>query len=372
MVNTIQSKLGISQIINASGKMTILGGSIVSDEVGQALQAGSQNFYLMEELVEKTSADLANALELEALHFVSSASSGIAQSVAASIAQDRYEDILNPYREENTQREIIIAKGHIVDYGTSIEVPIRMGGGKIVEAGFANACALRDYEALINENTAAILYVVSHHAVQKSMAACEDVIKLGEKHEIPVIVDAAAESDLQKYVQMGASAVIYSGTKALEGPTSGLVVGTKTFIDYVRLQGQGIGRVMKVGKEAIWGLYTAVSGYLEHESPRAEEQKARLKPFNEAIENIEGLKTEIRQDAAGREIYRSVIHFSDFSEAQKVAERLKQGSVKVYTRDYFLNEGQIEIDIRDINDEELMYIHRRIQKEVEALRDGKN
>ncbi len=372
MVNTVQSKLGISKIINASGKMTILGGSIVSDEVAQALQAGSQNFYLMEEIVEKMSASLAESLELEAAHFVSSASSGIAQTVAASIAQDRYEDILNPYREENRKREIIIAKGHIVDYGTSIEVPMRMGGAHIVEAGFANACSVKDYESKINENTAAILYVVSHHAVQKSMASCEEVVRLAQKHQLPIIVDAAAEGDLKKYVAMGADAVIYSGTKALEGPTSGLVLGKKEFIENLRLQSQGIGRVMKVGKEAIWGLYTAIMRYLEHEDTSLSEQKERLENFNEAMNQIEALETEIRQDAAGRAILRSVIHFADINEAKMVAQALKEGDTKVYTRDYFLNEGQIEIDIRDINDEELMYIHHRIKKEVEALRNGNN
>ncbi|MGO0807149.1 hypothetical protein ACTPEF_24595, partial [Clostridioides difficile] len=44
---------------------------------------------------------------------------------------------------------------------------------------------------------------------------------------LPLIVDAAAEEDLNVYYELGADLVIYSGAKAIEGPSSGLVIGTK-------------------------------------------------------------------------------------------------------------------------------------------------
>ena len=49
----------------------------------------------------------------------------------------------------------------------------------------------------------------------------------GATHKVPLIVDAAAEEDLFKYTEAGADLVIYSGAKAIEGPSAGLVVGKK-------------------------------------------------------------------------------------------------------------------------------------------------
>ena len=42
-------------------------------------------------------------------------------------------------------------------------------------------------------------------------------------------VDAAAEEDLFKYSEMGVDLVIYSGAKAIEGPSAGLVIGKSIF-----------------------------------------------------------------------------------------------------------------------------------------------
>ena len=48
--------------------------------------------------------------------------------------------------------------------------------------------------------------------------------KLRSEIKVPLIVDAAAEEDIQKYVKYSDLA-IYSGSKAIEGPTSGIVGG---------------------------------------------------------------------------------------------------------------------------------------------------
>ncbi len=41
--------------------------------------------------------------------------------------------------------------------------------------------------------------------------------EVARQHNVPLIVDAAAEEDLQCYYRMGADLVIYSGAKAIEG-----------------------------------------------------------------------------------------------------------------------------------------------------------
>lgn len=364
-MENVYEKYHVSQVINASGKMTILGGSRVAQDVCQHIQLGAGQFFEMKDLLDKTGEYLAKLLQVEAAYIVNSASGGIAQSVAACVNQGQLRYILDIHNENNKKREIVLCKGHHIDYGAPISVAISMGGGKIVEAGYANRCTLDHIQAQICENTAALLYVKSHHCVQKSMPAVEDFIQLAHQNHLPAIIDAAAEGDLKKYSDMGADVVIYSGTKALEGPTSGLLIGKADFIQKVKLQSQGIGRVMKIGKENILGLTYAIEKYLTKKPISVENQIQRLEHFHQKINQIQGLSARWVQDEAGRPIIRSELTFTKIS-ALEVAQKLKEGNLKIYTRDYHANEGKIEIDIRDVNDEELETIYQKIKMIMEG------
>lgn len=87
---------------------------------------------------------------------------------------------------------------------------------------------------MITEETAALLYIKSHHTVQKSMLTVSEMVEVAKAHHLPLIADAAAEEDLFKYSEMGADLVIYSGAKAIEGPSAGLVIGKRnTFNGFV-------------------------------------------------------------------------------------------------------------------------------------------
>ena len=365
-MDNIYEKYHVAHVINASGKMTILGGSRVCHDVCRHMQLGASQFFEIKDLLDQTGSYIADLLGVEAAYIVNSASGGIAQSVASCVSRGSTRYLFNIHHPENKRREIVICKGHNVDYGTPIEVTIGLGGGRVVEAGYANKCTLDHVQAQITENTAALIYVKSHHCVQKGMPDMQDFIDLGHQNGLPVIVDAAAEEDLTKYVHMGADVVIYSGTKALEGPTSGLIVGKKDFVEQVKKQSQGIGRVMKVGKENILGLTYAIERYMTKEHLTLEQQCQRLEAFHQKINAIDGLSARCVQDGAGRQIMRSEITFVKVS-ALEVAQQLKEGDIKIYTRDYRANEGKIEIDIRDVTDEELNIIYEKIYEIVRGL-----
>lgn len=182
----------------------------------------------------------------------------------------------HPYTKKSTKREILLPKGHNVDYGTSVEVMVEQGGGTVVEAGYANMCSAEHLEIMITEQTAAILYIKSHHTVQKSMLTVGEAAEVAQRHQLPLIVDAAAEEDLFKYIDAGADLVIYSGAKAIEGPSAGLVIGKKEYIEWVRLQSKGIGRAMKIGKDNILGFTQAVEDYLMNGSEDGESMKKKI------------------------------------------------------------------------------------------------
>ena len=220
-------------------------------------------------------------------------------------------------------------------------------------------------EALINDNTAALIYIKSHHCVQKGILDIEDYIEIGKKYNLPVIVDAAAEEDLIKYHNLGADAVIYSGTKALEGPTSGIVIGKREFINNLKLQGDGIGRVMKIGKENILGLTKAIEIYINKNKLSIMEQEESLNNFNLELNKINGVQAVNKRDEAGRAILRSEIFFDENItkiSAVDITKRLKSGEIKIYTRDYKASLGKIEIDIRDVSDDELNIILTKIKE----------
>lgn len=359
----------VKNVINASGKMTILGGSRVQESVSEQCRIGAQNFFEIKDLLDKTGEVLASKLGVESAYIVNSASGGIAQSIAACICKDNLYDILH-LSTCDANREIVMPKGHNVDYGTPIEVTVSLGGGIIKEAGYANGCSKEQVEACISDQTVALLYVKSHHCVQKGILSIKEMAELKERYHLPLIVDAAAEEDLVKYYEMGADAVIYSGTKALEGPTSGLIVGRKAFLDLVKLQSKGIGRVMKIGKENILGLCAAIEHYLNQPHLSMEEQAARLAGFHERMNALEGVKARCVQDGAGRAIIRSELSFTNTKKnAQEIRDLLKQGTTAIYTRDYRANEGIIEIDIRDVSDAELVIIGDTI---AHIVKEGTN
>lgn len=358
----VYQKLDLKQVINASGKMTILGVSKVSESVFEAQKLGGENFFEMKELLSHSGAYLASKLSVESATIVSSASAGIALSVAALIGRGDLYHVFHPYTNRISKREIIIPKGHNINYGTGIDVMIEQGGGQVVEAGYANECSKEQVIMEITKDTAALLYVKSHHTVQKSMLSIEEMVSISKEYSIPLIIDAAAEEDLFKFIKAGADLVIYSGAKAIEGPSSGLVIGKEEYINWVRLQNDGIGRSMKIGKDNILGLLAAIENYLDNGSESGESMKLRLEPFISELNKINYVSAKEVQDSSGRDIFRAEITISSPTKsAFDVVRELKAGKLAIYTRDYQANNGKLELDIRQVNKEEMMMIVKKLE-----------
>lgn len=365
----LTTKYNLKEVINASGKMTILGVSKVSKSVQSAQQFASEHFFEISDLVEKTGTYIADLLNVEGAVVVSSASAGIAQAIAGIIGQGNLYHLYHPYERRGEKREIILPKGHNVDYGTGVDVMVVQGGGELVEAGYANMCSAAHLEMMITEQTAAILYIKSHHTVQKSMLNVSDAVEVAKKHQLPLIIDAAAEEDLTLYYKLGADLVIYSGAKAIEGPSSGLVIGKSRFVEWIRLQSKGLGRSMKIGKENILGLTQAIEDYCAFGVETGTAMRMRLAPFIEDLNQLDGIVAKEIQDSAGRDIYRAEVHFATSSLASKAVAELKDKSPAIYTRDYRVNTGVIEFDIRAVTPLEMEKITQRL---AEILNESRN
>jgi L-seryl-tRNA(Ser) seleniumtransferase len=361
MENTLNAKYGLKRVINASGRMSVLGVSSPTDTVMEAMKIGGQNYVEISDLVDKSGSHIAGLLDSEAAIVANSASSGIALSVAAIITEGNRRKSERLHQEGIPKNEIIMLKGHNVQYGAPIETMVYLGGGKLLEVGYVNEGTAEHIEDAINENTAAILYVKSHHAVQKNMISVEEAWEVAQANHVPLIVDAAAEEDLKKYVQISDLA-IYSGSKAIEGPTSGIVAGKQKYIDWIKVQMHGIGRSMKVGKETTFGLLQALDEYFLKKN-NSRKEKASLEVL-QSLNSIEGVTVRVVQDEAGRAIFRARIQIDPTvakTTAKEVNDKLRTGEIAIYTRDYGIRQGFFDIDPRPLQNEEIYIIEERLK-----------
>jgi L-seryl-tRNA(Ser) seleniumtransferase len=166
------------------------------------------------------------------------------------------------------------------------------------------------------------------------------------------------------YYQLGADLVIYSGAKAIEGPTSGLVLGKKRYIDWVKLQSSGIGRAMKVGKESILGLTQAIESYITLPKTTGQEMVDKMMPFIARLNALPGVSAHVVWDSAGRDIARTEVTFDEAAigwQTKAIVDALKNGDIAIYFRGYRANEGKIEVDVRSVTPPQLETIALCIQ-----------
>lgn len=356
--------LGMKQVINGSGKMTALGATAVSASIAEAVGAATTDYVEMDELLKITGERIAAFTGAEGGCPVVCASAGMAISVAALIAGKNLSLIEKLPTSQGLKNEIILQKGHAVHFGGSLTQMLTLGGGVVIEVGHANKTEPAHIREGITDRTVALVYVKSHHAVQKGMQSFETMLAIAKEANLPLLIDAAAEEDFQKYGTSGADLVIFSGGKALGGPTCGIICGKKELTDACQAQYKGIGRAMKAGKESMIGLIMAMKEYGQNMiSPEA--QKEAMQALLDGLAGLSGVTGEIAQDEAGREIYRACIRFDTTlcgMNATHIAAALKTGNPAIYTRDYYANIGILQIDPRPLLSGQVKQIVTRIKE----------
>ncbi|WP_367298848.1 D-glucosaminate-6-phosphate ammonia lyase [Hafnia alvei] len=360
MSQNIYQRLGLKRVINACGKMTILGVSAVSPEVMAATAEAAGAFVEIDALVDRTGELVSEHTGAQDSYITSCASAGIAIAVAAVITRGEPDRVALMPDSTGMANEILILRGHNIDYGAPITSAIRLGGGRVVEVGQSNLAARWQLEKAVSERTAALLFVKSHHSVQKGMLTIEDFVAVAKQFQLPLIVDAAAEEDLRQYISHGADMVIYSGAKAFNAPTSGFITGGREWIRCCKAQHHGIARAMKIGKENMVGLVKALELYGEGIANMTPD---KLTSTVEAISALRGFSAEIEQDEAGREIWRVQVRVhSDVLglDARQIEAMLRTGEIAIYTRRYFLHQGVFSIDPRTLDQHDLTTIVERL------------
>ena len=244
---------------------------------------------------------------------------------------------------------------------------IAMGGGRLVEVGAVNSTAPSLLASALNPRVVAVVFVTSHtHAVHQKGVALEEVVAIGKERGVPVIVDAAGESDLRRWVSSGADLVIYSGPKMLGGPTAGFICGRADLVAACRAQNDGIARPMKVGKENLMGLLQAVREYVAvPEEERAAVQQVRMSKLAARLDQLPGVSAEVVGDDSGRLIHRVLLNIDTDLTGWSPADldrELRAGDPSIYLRDFKLHLDQLEIDPRALSDAGEETLARRLEE----------
>ena len=273
-MSIIYDRLGIRPLINARGSHTRLGGSIMPQEVIDAMREASTSYIVLDELQDKASALIARATGAEAGMVTGGAAAGLLLATAACIAGSDPAKVDQLPDTTGMKNEVIIHRGHRNGYDHSV----RATGATLVEIGYGHHTIPYQLEAAFTERTAMVFYVQSPWA-GRGVLSLSETCEIAHRHGVPVLVDAAAmlppNSNLTKYIAEGADMVTFSGGKGLHGPqSSGLLAGPADLIAAARRNGSpnhSIGRPAKAAKEDIVGLMVAIQLYLErdHEADMA-------------------------------------------------------------------------------------------------------
>ncbi len=128
-------------------------------------------------------------------------------------------------------------------------------------------------------------------------------LEVAKQHKIPMLLDDAAGippiDNIKLYAQMGIDMYTFSGGKGLRGPQcSGLLLGRKDLIEAAMLNTSpwegAVCRAMKVGKEEVVGLVTAVETWLKADlNALNREWNARVERIAKLVATVPGIETNI-------------------------------------------------------------------------------
>lgn len=367
----VYERLGANRVINASGRMTALGGALLSPSVVDAMAQAATTYVDVADLKRRAGRRIAELCGAQDATVTAGAAAGIVTMVAAVLAGTdpaRIDALPDAHWEP---RDIAIQAGHQVDFGGSVTQMIRIGGGRPRPVGAVNAVPSGSLRSALAQGVAAVLFVQSHHTVHKGMLSLPEVIELAHGAGVPVLVDAAAEEDWGRYTGMGADLVAYSGGKAFEGPASGFVVGRADLVEACRAQEAGIARPMKVGKETIAGLVQALEEHAARDDARTRERwNAQVAALHEALGDLPELRLEIQPDEAGRAIRRLAIRIAPAAgfRLAELVDALRRGTPRIEVRAHHLAEGFVHVDPRPLGSGDAAVVARRIREIVEARR----
>lgn len=366
----IYTRLGVTPIIHASGTVTRYGGTRTRPEVMEVMADAAGVLVEMGELNDKAGEVIARLTGAEAGFVCSGAAGGLVLQAAACIAGS---DPVKMHRLPDSQgmkNEIIIQNMHRFHYDQAY----RAAGGKLIGIGHGKGCSAWELEGAINENTAAVAYLFAPFTSRRALSL-EEVCQVAHKHGVPVIVDGAStlppRKNLRRYIEGGADMIVFSGGKGVRGPQgTGILCGRKDLIQAAANNAspnQALGRPMKVAKEEIVGLITALERFVEEdEEQEMRDYAAKARQVVDALAEVPGLEVTLEHDELDYLIPTAVMRFGkDWRGPSRdyIAQAMQRGDPPIYL--FQLGEpDELGVDPINLRDDEVQTVVRRLREEL--------
>ncbi len=391
----IYERFGVKPIFNLCGYTTRFGGAPMEKEALQAMYEAAGYSVRLDELQAAASKVISEATNAEAGIVTSGAAGALTLGTAACICGYNVGKMNRLPDTTGIANEVIMPQHHISGYSHAIKA----AGAKIIGVGIPNdtpapdeipPVSTHDLEAAINENTVAVAYAVR----PGSNPPLQEVIEAGHKHNLPVLVDAAAQvppvKNLCRFIDMGADLVCFSGGKGIRGPqASGILCGKKELISSAVLQmldmagvpyerwdpprslipkekllgkpEHGIARSAKASKEAIIGLLVALQNLTEDKFLNDKEYyNGLLGIIGNYIKDIPSVTLSRSEDY--QEGFPLLEVFIDEKKSAKnafqVADILRRQGI--YIRDNKLNQGCIAIHPVCLDEETAYFVAEKL------------
>ena len=260
--------LGVRPFINCCSVRTMHGGSLMLPQVRAAVDEASRWFVNLDELMEAAGRRLAELTGAEWGLVTCGSAAAVALGTAACVAgNDPVKMLRLPFTDGMANR-VIIPKSQRFAYDQAV----RMIGCQIIEID-----TREDLDDALTEPVAMVVLLGKQEHTTK--VRLEEIAAAVKPRGIPIMVDAASEhlDRPSPWLVRGADLVVYSGGKFLRGPqTSGLLLGSKRLVEAAWRNAsphQALGRPMKVSKEDVIGVLTALEYWFEERDQGAERQK---------------------------------------------------------------------------------------------------
>ena len=285
----LYNSIGVRTVINARGTFTIITGSQSLPQVKQAMEEASRSYVQMDELMAGVSQRLAEITGAPWGIVTAGCCAALTHTTAACLAGTNPERMQRLPNLAGLKDEVIIP-----EYSRNVyDHAIRMLGVKVIEVQNPS-----ELEAAFNERTA-LVYILAGPGDTGPLGT-QAVSDVARRHNVPVIVDAAAEELTfpNIHLQRGATAVAYSGGKCIRGPqAAGLLLGDKNLLQAAWANSaphHAFGRSLKVGKEEIMGMLAAVEAWKtrDHEAEWRSWQ-AQLELISTRVTKVTGVTTQV-------------------------------------------------------------------------------
>jgi D-glucosaminate-6-phosphate ammonia-lyase len=362
--------LGCTPVINASGNQTVLGGSRISPAVQEAMIAANRHYVEMKELFLHTGKTIAQLVGAEAAFVTPGCGAALALSAAACMSGDDPAKMEQLPNTEGIANDFLFQARQHYHY----ERCLTIFGGNLVMVGDSNGTAADQLEAAIGENTAGIHFFASGDE-DPSILDLEAVVKVADRHGIPVIVDAAYQvyplDRFAYYTQSGASLIGFGAKYFGACNSTGILAGKKdlveaafmhSFIGFETSDYETLGRPLKLDRQEIVAVTVGLQEWLglDHNA-RIAQHWVKADKITNALSDIPHIKMErhVEDNSLSNGVILSLDEKALGKTAAAVINALKAGDPSIWTKG---ERHRIRIAVAHLIEDEIEIVIERLRQ----------